>query len=98
MCIRDRDRRCRIFEVEQVEQFAAALNSFPLRDVMNRRGEIEEFGPRETVVEVELLGEHADSALDFDRLAPCLELANSCLLYTSDAADDLTRVDLGGRR
>ena len=23
---------------------------------------------------------------------------NSCLLYTSDAADDLTRVDLGGRR
>src|SRR5665811_1553239 len=22
----------------------------------------------------------------------------SCLLYTSDAADDLTRVDLGGRR
>src|SRR5665811_1749470 len=25
-------------------------------------------------------------------------MANSCLLYTSDAADDLTRVDLGGRR
>src|SRR5665811_1834351 len=23
---------------------------------------------------------------------------DSCLLYTSDAADDLTRVDLGGRR
>src|SRR5665811_2536383 len=23
---------------------------------------------------------------------------NVCLLYTSDAADDLTRVDLGGRR
>ena len=23
---------------------------------------------------------------------------NHCLLYTSDAADDLTRVDLGGRR
>ena len=22
----------------------------------------------------------------------------TCLLYTSDAADDLTRVDLGGRR
>src|SRR5665811_784395 len=26
------------------------------------------------------------------------ELAQECLLYTSDAADDLTRVDLGGRR
>src|SRR5665811_852737 len=25
-------------------------------------------------------------------------LFNTCLLYTSDAADDLTRVDLGGRR
>ncbi|WP_460379393.1 hypothetical protein, partial [Staphylococcus aureus] len=24
--------------------------------------------------------------------------SNLCLLYTSDAADDLTRVDLGGRR
>ncbi|GAB5779809.1 hypothetical protein JMUB7523_26430 [Staphylococcus aureus] len=23
---------------------------------------------------------------------------STCLLYTSDAADDLTRVDLGGRR
>src|SRR5665811_165098 len=26
------------------------------------------------------------------------KLLNDCLLYTSDAADDLTRVDLGGRR
>ena len=25
-------------------------------------------------------------------------LLQPCLLYTSDAADDLTRVDLGGRR
>src|SRR5665811_320931 len=25
-------------------------------------------------------------------------MINACLLYTSDAADDLTRVDLGGRR
>src|SRR5665811_2588217 len=27
-----------------------------------------------------------------------VRLVNGCLLYTSDAADDLTRVDLGGRR
>src|SRR5665811_792012 len=26
------------------------------------------------------------------------EMDSRCLLYTSDAADDLTRVDLGGRR
>ena len=25
-------------------------------------------------------------------------ISTACLLYTSDAADDLTRVDLGGRR
>ena len=30
--------------------------------------------------------------------APLLALISSCLLYTSDAADDLTRVALGGRR
>ena len=27
-----------------------------------------------------------------------VDLVSDCLLYTSDAADDLTRVDLGGRR
>src|SRR5665811_732912 len=27
-----------------------------------------------------------------------MELSKYCLIYTSDAADDLTRVDLGGRR
>ena len=26
------------------------------------------------------------------------KMIDACLLYTSDAADDLTRVDLGGRR
>src|SRR5665811_2256813 len=36
-------------------------------------------------------------------LGPCgvsfyTEKVHDCLLYTSDAADDLTRVDLGGRR
>src|SRR5665811_2610981 len=29
---------------------------------------------------------------------PPRPLITACLLYTSDAADDLTRVDLGGRR
>src|SRR5450756_723596 len=34
---------------------------------------------------------------DITRL-PANERASSCLLYTSDAADDLLCVDLGGRR
>src|SRR5659263_698667 len=45
---------------------------------------------------------HADAevALDLrlDDLLPLLEAADPCLLYTSDAADDLLCVDLGGRR
>src|SRR5665811_1681716 len=35
---------------------------------------------------------------DHDRLIRQIDLLQDCLLYTSDAADDLTRVDLGGRR
>ena len=33
-----------------------------------------------------------------DATTKMVEAAKVCLLYTSDAADDLTRVDLGGRR
>ena len=29
---------------------------------------------------------------------PAIELTELCLLYTSDAADERSRVDLGGRR
>ena len=32
------------------------------------------------------------------QLTPIAPHSLACLLYTSDAADDLTRVDLGGRR
>src|SRR5665811_2368002 len=32
------------------------------------------------------------------RRLPSSGVFHNCLLYTSDAADDLTRVDLGGRR
>src|SRR5665811_1732529 len=40
----------------------------------------------------------ADSGDRGDRLVHRVENSKPCLLYTSDAADDLTRVDLGGRR
>ena len=44
------------------------------------------------------IAERAGAFLDFqDRLRE-LAAANTCLLYTSDAADDLLCVDLGGRR
>ena len=43
-----------------------------------------------------------DVAADYDTLAavldPALERLRSCLLYTSDAADERSSVDLGGRR
>src|SRR5665811_2296227 len=34
----------------------------------------------------------------FENCFEAVDGVESCLLYTSDAADDLTRVDLGGRR
>src|SRR5665811_1434731 len=34
----------------------------------------------------------------FPFLSRCSARSSACLLYASDAADDLTRVDLGGRR
>ncbi|GAB5853741.1 hypothetical protein JMUB7535_26570 [Staphylococcus aureus] len=50
-----------------------------------------------------IIGEHFNveeltSELKKAGLTSEVEYINSCLLYTSDAADDLTRVDLGGRR
>src|SRR5659263_559521 len=37
-------------------------------------------------------------AYSFVKPCPIISLSQNCLLYTSDAADDLLCVDLGGRR
>src|SRR5450756_892333 len=54
---------------------------------------------------IELLHEHSVSGVlvsarhtQFDRVEAVIQLCETCLLYTSDAADDLLCVDLGGRR
>ena len=41
--------------------------------------------------------EHKKSTID-KNIEELLTILNSCLLYTSDAADDMQCVDLGGRR
>src|SRR5450756_706966 len=41
---------------------------------------------------------HAMGAAELAQMKPTATLVNICLLYTSDAADDLLCVDLGGRR
>src|SRR5665811_2619838 len=39
-----------------------------------------------------------DGVKDMQEVVSRFATSSTCLLYTSDAADDLTRVDLGGRR
>ena len=52
-----------------------------------------------TAVSAAAEGRRTDSAAHaFALLVPYLERPCFCLLYTSDAADDLLCVDLGGRR
>ena len=40
----------------------------------------------------------ATTADSRDSIAPNIAIVNACLLYTSDAADERSSVDLGGRR
>src|SRR5665811_2590843 len=53
---------------------------------------------RRRMTGAEDLAEHANMEIILDRHYDPVEWFTDCLLYTSDAADDLTRVDLGGRR
>src|SRR5680860_810138 len=54
-----------------------------------------EFGPNEWLVD-EMYERFLEDPDSVD--GPWQELFKDCLLYTSDAADDLPCVDLGGRR
>ena len=47
---------------------------------------------------VSVLPVHAATTSSHSLNSPLSPSITPCLLYTSDAADDLTRVDLGGRR
>ena len=54
------------------------------------------WGPR--VIDLDLLL-YGDEIIEEDSLrVPHPELTRRCLLYTSDAADERSSVDLGGRR
>ena len=48
------------------------------------------------VIADQVLQDIADYVIDYKVVSE--EALNTCLLYTSDAADDLLCVDLGGRR
>ena len=57
---------------------------------------------RQLHVPQEMLDEFGDSLKNLRKdtviCSICFNVSESCLLYTSDAADDLLCVDLGGRR
>src|SRR5664280_1625426 len=53
----------------------------------------------DSMIEAALIAEEANPELiDLNFGCPVKKIANSCLLYTSDAADEEDSVDLGGRR
>src|SRR5665811_239371 len=69
---------------DEVDMFAgmASRDKDPRRSLHVEKVDVPELGPGEAIVAV------MASAINY----------NTCLLYTSDAADDLTRVELCGRR
>ena len=72
-----------------------------IRDLVRSRG-LGDVYKRQILAGVTLIvrafGVLADSGLSTIRPAPALDLVSRCLLYTSDAADERSSVDLGGRR
>ena len=56
-------------------------------------------GPHQVVIRVKACGIcKTDLTIHDGSFLAKFPLVNGCLLYTSDAADDSLRVDLGGRR
>src|SRR5665811_182429 len=76
-----------------LDEPSAGLSPVLVDRVLNVVGQLRSQGT--AVLLVEQLLEKALAAAD---RVYALVQGHICLLYTSDAADDLTRVDLGGRR
>ena len=68
------------------------VRSRGLGDVYKRQGLFLEEGPRRPQLQSKSGVEHVR------RRESIVDVLGACLLYTSDAADDLLCVDLGGRR
>ena len=61
------DLRARTDQVEHVQQLVASLQGlFPVEPV-HRRGEVQQLGAGQPLVEIELLGEDPDAGLDRQR-------------------------------
>ena len=72
---------------------AGLLHILPQRKLDARRRGVED-----EVLRAGAVAQFDDAALAPDRIGRAVEQVHDCLLYTSDAADDLLCVDLGGRR
>ena len=53
---------------------------------------------RDSLISLQLILAKFELLMNLDHLDPVRQKFGDCLLYTSDAADDLLCVDLGGRR
>ncbi len=78
---------------KQGEEFVASRHRLVALEAVHGCSEIEKFGTGEPLVEVELLGEHADATFDLHRLFPGVEFADSGSAGggTQEAHDHLDR-------
>src|SRR5665811_2631368 len=99
MCIRDRERRTDLPR-RATSSHSGCSRHTPVLTVPNN------LSPT-TSRQIKSVGEIGDDVQEEDGRHDCHDRHKArtttgalyiCLLYTSDAADDLTRVDLGGRR
>ena len=64
--------------------------SLPITSPVSGDSDVDNWPENDAWLHIELISWSANETVEWD--------SNGCLLYTSDAADDSLRVDLGGRR
>ena len=86
-----------MLEVYSLNQTVGSLDPIPFTNVTLKKGCTAELSGT-TTIQLNKCGVYMITVDTSSATATTIELYKNCLLYTSDAADDMQCVDLGGRR